>query len=235
MIMLRIGICDDEASAREALYLALDPLLLEGETVVYEFSNGRSAVNWLEKHPGEMELLFLDVEMEPISGLEAASRIRAFDRDLFLVFVTGHEEFALDGYQVQAADYLVKPASSQRLLEILLRVRRELEERDGSVLTFKSPAGLFRIPFRSIDYLYSEKRLVHVVSRGADTSFYGRLDTVMEGLPHRFVRIHNRYVVNADAVEQITGTFVLAAGQTLPVSRSMKKEALAAFAHLLLS
>ncbi len=233
--MLRIGICDDEAASREALYLTLDPLLLEGESVIYEFSNGKSAVNWLEKHPGEMELLFLDVEMTPFSGLEAARKIRSFDRDLFLVFVTGHEEFALGGYQVQAADYIVKPASSQRLLEILLRVRQELNEEDGAALTFKSPDGIFRIPFRSIDYLYSEKRLVHVVSRGVDTPFYGKLDAVMERLPKQFVRIHNRYAVNAGAVEQVTGTKVTIAGEALPISRAMRQEALDAFARFLLT
>ena len=102
--MLRSGICDDERASAEQLYLALEPLLRKGEEIVYEFSNGVSAANWLEKHPGEMELLFLDVEMEPVDGIRTAERIRTFDRDIFLVFVTGHEEFALSGYRVNASD-----------------------------------------------------------------------------------------------------------------------------------
>ena len=65
--MLRIGICDDERTSAEQLYLTLEPLLREDEEIIYEFSNGVSAVNWLKRHPGEMELLFLDVEMEPVA------------------------------------------------------------------------------------------------------------------------------------------------------------------------
>ena len=79
--MLRIGICDDERVSAEALYLTLEPLLGEDEEIIYEFTNGVSAANWLERHPGEMELLFLDVEMKPVDGIKTAERIRTFDRD----------------------------------------------------------------------------------------------------------------------------------------------------------
>lgn len=59
--MLRIGICDDECYARDALRLELEKLLEETEEIVYEFSGGETAVSWLKKHPGEIDLLFLDV------------------------------------------------------------------------------------------------------------------------------------------------------------------------------
>ena len=118
--MLRIGICDDERTSAEQLYLTLEPLLREDEEIIYEFSNGVSAVNWLKRHPGEMELLFLDVEMEPVDGICTAERIRTFDRDIFLVFVTGHEEFVLSGYRVNASDYVIKPVDRERLADLLI-------------------------------------------------------------------------------------------------------------------
>ena len=86
--MLRIAICDDEIAARDMLRIQLEKVLVEStEEIVYEFSSGVNAVSWLQKHPGEIDLLFLDVEMDGLNGMETAKKIRAFDKDLSLVFV----------------------------------------------------------------------------------------------------------------------------------------------------
>ena len=88
--MLRIAICDDEATARDALHILLEKVLVEEtEEIVYEFSAGTNAVSWLQKHPGEIDLLFLDVEMKGLNGMETAEKIREFDENLIIVFVTG--------------------------------------------------------------------------------------------------------------------------------------------------
>ena len=81
--MLRIGICDDQQEARDALRFGLEKVIREeSEQIVYEFSTGESAVRWLKKHPGEIDLLFLDVEMKGMNGMEAAEQIREFDREI---------------------------------------------------------------------------------------------------------------------------------------------------------
>ena len=86
--------CDDETEAREALYLLLDQELHEeSEQIVYEFSTGTATANWLQKHPGEIDLLFLDVEMDGMNGMETAKKIRTFDQNLLIVFVTGSGGF----------------------------------------------------------------------------------------------------------------------------------------------
>ena len=100
--MLRIGICDDECYARDALRLELEKLLEETEEIVYEFSGGETAVSWLKKHPGEIDLLFLDVEMKGVNGIRTAEQIREFDTRIQIVFVTGFRDFVFEGYRVQA-------------------------------------------------------------------------------------------------------------------------------------
>ena len=108
--MIRIGICDDDSRARDALRWKLERLLEEEqEQIIYDFSSGTGVVQWLQKHPGQMDLLFLDVEMEPCTGLEAARQIRQFNGSLLIVFVTGFADFVFEGYQVRALDYLLKP------------------------------------------------------------------------------------------------------------------------------
>ena len=86
--MLRIAICDDETEARDALRFQLEKIIDENsEEIVYEFTSGVNAEKWLRKYPGQIDLLFLDVEMSGMNGMETAERIRTFDENLLIVFV----------------------------------------------------------------------------------------------------------------------------------------------------
>ena len=136
--MLRIALCDDELDARDALRIQLEQLLLEDiEEIVYEFSSGTSAASWFQKHPGEIDLLFLDIEMRGLSGMETAAKIRQFDENLTIVFVTGYADYVFEGYQVDALDYLLKPVSNQKLSELLRRVRPQIYRPEKQVFPFK--------------------------------------------------------------------------------------------------
>lgn len=118
--MLRIAICDDDRNARDALRIQLEKILIEdNEEIVYEFSSGTNAASWLANHPSEIDLLFLDMEMKGLNGTETAERIRTFDEQLVIVFVTGYSDYVFDGYRVGALDYLMKPVSEARLRQLL--------------------------------------------------------------------------------------------------------------------
>ncbi len=237
--MLRIGICDDQMEARDALRFALEKVIREGtEQIVYEFSTGESAVRWLEKHPGEIDLLFLDVEMKGINGMEAAGQIREFDKELCIVFVTGYRDYVFDGYKVNALDYVIKPAGTERLSEVLGRVREKIFDKREENFIFKNPEGTYRIPLENISYFYSDKRKVNVVLKEKDEkeaySFYGKLDQVETQLSGAFVRIHQRYLVNPGQVTYIGGESVTVGGKELPMSRNMKEEATVKLAKAML-
>lgn len=237
--MLRIGICDDQMEAREALRFQLEKILWEDrEQIVYEFSTGESAVGWLKKHPGEIDLLFLDVEMKGISGMEAAEQIREFDRELCIVFVTGYADYVFDGYKVNALDYCLKPAETERLEEVLKRVRGQIFGRREKTYVFHNQEGSYRFSLKDISFFYSDKRKVNVVLNGKGEnpaySFYGKLDMVEEQLSGAFVRIHQRYLVNPKHVSHIGGESVIVDEQKLPMSRNMKEEARVKLARAML-
>lgn len=233
--MLRIGICDDQADARDALRFQLEKVLVEGaEEIVYEFSSGSGAVRWLKNHPCQIDLLFLDVEMDGISGMEAAEQIRTFDTDLIIVFVTGFADYVFEGYRVSAFDYIMKPLGTERIRDLLKRVRIELFENRNLYYTMKNTDGTYRFPLSEIDYFYSDKRKVILVSRGSEYPFYGKLDEVERELCDNFVRIHQRYLVNAGKVEHIGVNHVKLGEKTLPVSRALKEKAVARLAKELL-
>ena len=168
--MLRIALCDDEWEVREAFRLQLEKVLIEGsEEIVYEFSSGTNAVSWLRKHPGEVDLLFLDIEMKGLSGMETAKKLREFDDSIIIVFVTGYTEYVFDGYSVGALDYIVKPVVMERLMELLHRIRVKMEQE--LTFAFQNAEGTWRFRQQEILYFFSDKRKCTLVTQKGTYAF----------------------------------------------------------------
>ncbi len=232
--MIRIAICDDELEARESLRFQLEKIMKEKqEEIVYEFSGGKSAVRWLGSHPGEIDILFLDVEMPDMNGMEIARRIREFNRELMIVFVTGYRDYVFDGYEVGALDYVMKPAETKRLRGILDRAKGILTQESCRMFSFKNNDGTYRLPLSEIAFFYSDRRLVTAVTEKKEYTFYGKLDEV-ESQAEEFVRIHQRYLVNPEKVDYVGHDEVHVAEKSLPISRSMKEQAVSRLARTML-
>lgn len=233
--MLRVAICDDEPEARDALRFQLEKALIEQtEEVVYEFGAGTNAVSWLRKHPGEVDLLFLDVEMDNMDGMEAARQIREFDGNIMIVFLTGYADYVFDGYSVGALDYILKPVTVQRLMELLHRVRVKLEQEENLSFSFKNADGTWRFPLQEILYFYSDRRKVSLVTKDKEYTFYAKLDEIGKKLDGQFVRIHQRFLVNPSRVDYLGGDTVTVGGQELPCSRNYRKQAVKRIARAML-
>lgn len=234
--MLRIGICDDEAGARHALLSAIQRLLEpEGEELTsFEFSSGEGVLHWLQSHAGALDILFLDIEMNGINGMETAQQIRQTDDKLLLVFVTGYTDYVFDGYAVSALDYLIKPIQPERLHAVLRRAFAAMQRQSFEVYTLRNMDGLFRIPKDKILYFYSDRRYVILVTNDREYAFYGKLDEVAQSIGNGFVRIHQRYLVYGAAVSHIEGNTVTINGVTLPLSRGYRQTAMLALAKAML-
>lgn len=224
--MLRIAICDDEIDARDALRIQLEKMMIEdAEEIIYEFSSGTNAASWLRKHPGEVDLLFLDVEMKGLNGMETAEEIRTFDDQLTIVFVTGYSDYVFDGYHVGALDYLMKPATEEKLRQLLGRVRAKSAREEAQTYTIKTIDGTWRFHLSDILYFYSDKRKASLVTSRGQYSFYARLDNIEAQLSPHFVRIHQRYLINPVHVDYLGSESVSIHGQELPCSRKYKEAA----------
>ena len=233
--MLRIAICDDEADARDALRFQLEKTLIErSEKIVYEFGAGTNAVSWLKKHPGEVDLLFLDIEMKDLNGMETAQRIREFDEQIMIVFLTGYSEFVFEGYSVGALDYMLKPVTAQKLMEVLCRVRTRLEQEEDKAFSFKNADGTWRFLLQDILCFCSDKRIVTLVTEQGEYYFYAKLDEIEARLGGRFVRIHQRYLVNPARVDHLGSDAVMVGGRQLPCSRNHREEAMKKIARSML-
>ncbi len=231
MRMLRIGICDDLADARLVLRSLLERVLDDRKTQAqfFEFSSGETLLRWYDRHAGELDVLFLDMELHELDGMETARRLRAADDGLQLVFVTGHAEHVFDGYSVGALGYLLKPPVREKLEAVLERAQASLCRELKRTYVCRNGDTYYRVPLSNILCFSSDRRQVQCVTKSRPYTFYAKLDGVAAEVGAAFIRVHQRYLVRAGAVERIeSGEVTLCNGERLPVSRSCQKAALLA-------
>ncbi len=232
--MLRIGICDDNASARLTLCAALERSLEERRTEgrFFEFSSGGGLLGGVSQHRGGLGLGFLDMEMRALDGMATARRLRQLDETLQLVFVTGYAEHVFDGYAVGALGYLMKPPAPEQLDDVLSRAAAALLGGEGKVFVCRSGDTLYRVPRQRILYFSSDRRQVTCVTDQRSYTFYGKLDGVAQAVGNGFIRVHQRYLVHARAVERVEGGQIFLSNElALPISRANRAAALAALAR----
>lgn len=232
--MLRIGLCDDIADARLLLEDALERALeVNGwEAQFFQFSSGEGLLDWYAKHLGELDLVFLDMEMKALSGIDTAKRLRALDDSLQLAFCTSYSDYVFDGYGTGALGYLLKPPTEQQLADVLRRAQEALLRALDRAYICRSGDITYRIPLRNILYFVSERRKVRCVTTERTLEFYGKLDAVAAEVGKHFVRIHQRYLVRIGAIARMeTNEVVLVNGERLPLSRSQRQTALLAVAQ----
>jgi len=177
------------------------------------------------------DILFLDIEMPGINGLQLARRLKS--DHLLLVFITSHAEFAVDGYELEAFDYLLKPFSTERFTRLALRLRdfSLLRQKafafergqEAETLVVKQGYEKHRIQLRDILYLEAMKDYTRIIVPGKQYLVLATLSSMQEQLPAgRFIRIHRSYIVNPDKITGIGGNKVSLPGHELPVGKIYK-------------
>ena len=180
------------------------------------------------------DLVFMDIGLPGISGMEAAETLRTRDDETLLIFVTDLAQYAVKGYEVGALDFVVKPVTYQSLSMRLDRAIKILHRREHSSIYLTTNHGLRVFPTSSL--LYVEVRghnLEYHIDDGQSIKVRGTLSAFEEGRgpSSQFVRISNSCLVNADHIRSVEGTTVrMSNGDELPISRTKKKAALEALA-----
>ena len=164
--LLQIGICDDARESRFQLRVLLERAL-EGRSAparLLEFSSGDALLGWMDRHAGELDLVFLDIEMEGTNGMDTARALREADQSLQLVFVTGYSDYVFDGYEVGALGYLLKPAGAEELEKVLTRALTALQRQEEELFFCRSGEVFYRIRRDAILYFRSDRRQVTCVT-----------------------------------------------------------------------
>jgi DNA-binding LytR/AlgR family response regulator len=222
-------IIDDEPLARKGLkeYIAdVEFLQLTGE-----FDNPVKAMDLLAKE--EAHLLFLDIQMPKITGLEFFKTLQHAPP---VIFTTAFPEYALEGFELNALDYLVKPISFERFLKAVLRAKEfyEVRQKNTTELMPGAAASYFFIKAENKlvkifydDILFAEALQNYVVIHTADKKYitYLTFRSVEEYLPQdKFIRTHKSYIISAAKVDSIDANDIRIGQHHIPISRNLKDD-----------
>lgn len=225
--MLKIALCDDAQ-----IYIdTAKKMLVEWSEIrniqvsIGCFNNGDSLLKALTKD--SYDIIFLDIIMPMLTGLDVANEIRKSDSSIKIVFVSSSSDFGVKSYEVHASNYLLKPLEKEKLFAALDTVASEVLE-EPEKLVFKSTGTIHRIPLRDIEYIEAQDKYVSVyVARKGAIKVLEPMYQIEQRIPLNadFFKCHRSYLINLHHVNSFDNKEIKTlTGNTVPISRKHTKE-----------
>lgn len=216
---------DDEPLALEKLQLFLSRI--PDVQVVGSFSNCLDAIPAIRlENP---DILFLDIEMEHLTGIEFLERIPVQSN---VVIISAYEQYALKGYELEVADYLLKPYSFDRLLQAVEKIRAKISieapvapQEFGEFLFVKVDSRFIKIPFGEIQYVEGMRDYLNIHCKEKQTLASLTFAQLLKNLPPQsFLRVHKSYVVNLKHVDVVEKHEIWIGSHAIPIGQSYREE-----------
>lgn len=224
--MYRISIVEDSPKYSIQLKEYLDRFQAENHIAleVKAYSNG---ISFLEDYRSDADVILMDIEMPHLNGIDTARRLREMDPEVCLIFVTYMANYALEGYEVQAMDFLVKPLEYRNFA---IKLKRAMDNRDRHrarerELIVNTAEGLRRVDIHEIHYVeVLNHTLVYHTGFGQlqERGSIREREALLE--KHDFARCNNSYLINLRCVEYLLPGTVVVKGERIPIGRTKKKE-----------
>ncbi len=222
-------IVDDEVIAREVIAIHLSKI--SSINIVASCSNAMEAFKYISKH--KIDLVFLDINMPEISGISFAKSI---NKDIKIIFTTAYRDYAVEGFELQAVDYLLKPISFERLLkavntyfDVYSNQQKEIKEHiDSNEFMFvRSDRIMVKIDFNDIIYIESYSDYIKINLSNKTIVTRETISAIEAKLPKNFfIRIHRSYIISIKHITSFTNEQVIILKKSLPISRSYKSKVL---------
>lgn len=224
--IFRIAIVEDEAAWSASMQQMLRAFERE-KGIRLELESFSSIETFLSDYRQKYDVVFMDIELPGMNGMEGARRLRQLDPVVVLIFVTNLAQFAVQGYEVSAMDYLLKPVSYERLSLKLQRALDTIGRMDGKRVIVYNKAEMHSMSIQ--DILYVEVRGHHLLfhrTSGREVDACGSLGELEEQLrDYGFSRCNSCYLLNMKYITSIHGlTVTLSGGTELQISRRRRKE-----------
>lgn len=223
--MIRIACVDNEEKELEnlrALFVQFEQANPDPKIDVSYFDDPYS---FLESNDN-FDIVFLDILMNTINGMEIAERMRERGSKASIIFVTNTAEFAVKGYSVGAIDYVLKPIAYPRFSTLLSKTIRLIREDSGITISLKTDGKVVRFSTSDIIYVEVDDHLLIYHTVQGDYQTWGPISNVEKTLPDKwFVRVNHGTIINIDYVLEIDDNDIILKGakKKIPISRSKRK------------
>lgn len=231
--MYKIAIVDDDVEVTQRFAAYCQQFAAEEgiELSVQQFNSSEVFLEFYQEQAA-YDLLLLDIEMGEMTGMEAAQAIRQYDQDVTIIFVTNMIQYAIQGYAVDALDFVVKPVDYDDVAFRLKRALQAIKHRKKEVLEFATLEG---------DISLSSQDLLFVEVQGGNLTIYttkqvyhaiGTLKEIESRLSSKlFAKPHKSFLVNLAHVDRINGQTIFIGDREIPIGRPSKREFLSSFAR----
>jgi len=214
MASINCIVVDDEELARALLKTYIEKL--DFLNLVGEAENPLEALQLMKDY--QVDLLFLDIQMPEIKGTDFAKMVDATTK---IIFTTAYSQYALEGYELNAVDYLLKPITFERFITAVNKVKTDKTVEKSDSFTIKSGYDLHKVKYEDIQYIVSDSE--YVTFHMADKKIISnqRLKALEQELPSAmFMRVHRSYIINKSNVTGLKGRDLMLSDVIIPVSDS---------------
>ncbi|MBQ4382242.1 MAG: response regulator transcription factor [Oscillospiraceae bacterium] len=228
--MLQVAIIEDDPESAAHLRSCLD-YLAEAEKVQFSVTEFSSGLAFLGDYKPIYDIVLMDIEMPGMNGMETARALRQMDKAVILIFVTNVAQYALQGYEVDAMNYILKPVSKY---DFALKLRRALSRavrQQDELIRIKTARDTYALRLATVRYLEVDGHyIIYHTTEGDFTEYITLKDAQKKLNKDYFARCNRHLLVNLKFVTGIEGDDVLLGMDRLPISRPQKKAFLKEFA-----
>lgn len=221
-IMYQIGICDDEVHTCSELEYMIRKIMknMNIKCDIEHWYSGESLCQYLDMG-NHLDLIFLDIELVSMNGLDVGKYIRNTLDDLktYIIYISYNQSYAMQLFKIQPLDFLVKPFKCDEVM-FVLKIFIRIAEKKRLFLEYHIGNSYYKQPIDDIIYLQSDNKKIHIVLPKEKKEFYGKLKSIVTQMPSHFLQIHQSYIINQNYVTEYTyDEIIMRNGEQLKISR----------------
>lgn len=231
--MFTVIICEDEQVQRKQIVDYLKKLL--GELgILYEIIEYETGEQLLNNYSQKAQLVFLDIQMGKLTGMETARQLREIDREVDIIFISGITTYMQEGYEVNAKRYLIKPITLEEFTRQVKPCIQAILKKQEEFIWIKSGYASYRLLVHDILYAETYGRKVNVYTKQKVYDTHISLGKIEKQLDKKqFFRCHRGYLVNLKHIDGIEKEYLTIAENEIPISRFKVKELKKALAEII--
>jgi DNA-binding LytR/AlgR family response regulator len=204
--MINIAICDDNIEELKIIsnFVSKNIESLNISFKITFFNEGQDLIEHMNSFKENFDIIFLDIYMKASHGVDIARKIREFDKESKIIFITSSKDHAIDSYEVRASYYILKPINEEKF-SVAIKMAIEGLDKENKQIVIINQKGSYRILYKDILYAESKARLVNIYLKSGEViTFYSKLEDFFQKLgDERFLKSHKSFIVNMDYILKI--------------------------------